>query len=92
LFLIIGIEMIIQLIIFFGKFFTYLRNKVFRKNQLTYIKEIKSFKVSDGVKFIKIEPRQKLGMGRFEINNQNARRVFQLGFDDTNSNKNLFSL
>lgn len=75
---------------FFSKFFAYMRNSEFRKNQLSYIKEIESFSIPDNVEFIKIEPQVKLGVSRFEINNTNIRQIFERGYDDTFAKQKLF--
>lgn len=73
---------------FFSKLFACLRNSQFRENQLRYIKEIRAFVNPTNIDFIKISPREKLSMGRYEINNGTARKIFQRGYDDTlNSDK-----
>lgn len=76
----------------YSKIFNYLRNKNYRNNQTEYIKEIENFSIPQNIEYIKISPRSRLGMGRFEINNDNARRVFQLGYDDTINNERIKSL
>lgn len=74
---------------FFSKLFAYMRNSEFRKNQLRYIKQVEDFSIPSNIEFIKIEPRIRLGMSRFEIDNENARKIFKRGYDDTFNNKNL---
>ena len=74
---------------FFAKLFTILRNSVFRKNQFNYYKEIEEFSIPRGVKFIKFSPLKKLQMSRHNINNENARRVFEQGYNEILGNKKL---
>ena len=77
---------------FFSKLFAYMRNSKFRKNQLSYIKQVENFSIPKNVEFIKIEPKEKLGMSRFEINNENARKIFKRGYDDTLNNRKLLEI
>lgn len=76
---------------FFSKFFACTRNPEFRKNQLNYIKQVENFSLPGNVEFIKIEPQVKLGMSRFEIDNENARKIFKRGYDDTFNNQKLLA-
>lgn len=73
----------------YSKLFNYLRNFTYRENQNRYIKEIENFSIPNNIQFIMISPEKKLAMGRFEIDNDNARKVFQRGFDDTINNESL---
>lgn len=74
---------------FVSKVFASLRNSVFRRNQLGYISEVESFTIPEHIKFIKIQPKEKLEMSRLEIDNANARKIFKRGYEDTYSNKKL---
>lgn len=74
---------------FVSKVFASLRNSVFRKNQLEYIDEVENFTIPEHVEFIKIQPREGLGMSRLEIDNANARKIFKRGYDDTFNNEEL---
>jgi predicted patatin/cPLA2 family phospholipase len=76
----------------FSKLYAYLRNKNFRRNQLEYIKEIENFTVPNNIEFINISPREKLDMSYFDIDNENARKVFQRGYEETFNSKNIRSL
>jgi len=77
---------------FFSKLFALIRNSEFRNNQLNYLKKIEDFSMPDNIEFIKLEPASRLNMGRFEINNENARKVFKRGYDDTFNNQKLRTL
>lgn len=77
---------------FFSKFFAYMRNAKFRKNQMNYFKQIENFSIPKNIEFIKIEPKEKLGMSRFEIDNENARKIFKRGYDDTLNNGKLLEI
>lgn len=77
---------------FWSKLLTYARNSDYRKNQLNYIKEIENFLIPNNVEFIKIEPKTRLGMGRFEIDNDNAKKIFKRGYDDILDNPALSTL
>jgi len=77
---------------FFSKFFAYMRNSKFRKNQMNYFKQVENFSIPKNVEYIKIEPKEKLGMSRFEINNENARKIFKRGYEDTLQNEDLKKL
>lgn len=74
---------------FKSKAFAYLRGAEFKKNQLAYFREIAQFSPPRNVEFIKISPKEKLGMSRFEIDNENARKIFKRGHDDTFNNEKL---
>ncbi len=74
---------------FFSKAFAFLRGGEFRKNQLNYINQVEKFSIPGNVEFIKIEPRERLDMSRFEINNKNAKKIFQRGYNDTLNNEKL---
>jgi predicted patatin/cPLA2 family phospholipase len=77
---------------FLSKLYTFMRNNIFRKNQMNYFREMENFSAPKNVNFLKIIPSAKLAMSRYEIDNTNARKVFQRGYEETLSNDKLKKL
>jgi len=75
---------------YFAKLFTYIvKNKEFKKNQLNYFRRTKNFSIPKDIEFVKLIPSEKLSMNRWNIDNENARKIFQRGYDDTFNNEKL---
>ncbi len=75
---------------FFSKLAAWLGNSLYRENLLGHIHEIQDFTPPTNVEYWRIGPTKKLKMGRFEIDNEEARRVFQDGYDDIISAQKTF--
>ena len=70
----------------YAKIYTYLRNQEYKKRQLSYIREIENFLPPKGMEFVRLCPMKKLSMTRFEIDNENARKIFNQGYEETLQN------
>jgi len=68
---------------FFSKLYARIRNKEFKKNQLTYIKEIENFTKPYNIEFIKISPRKKLGISLFGASKEEGIKIFNKGYKET---------
>jgi predicted patatin/cPLA2 family phospholipase len=66
----------------FSKLLAFLGNATYRRNQFENLDKIKNFVPPEGVEFIKLTPSKPLNMGRFEIDNTTAQRVFNVGCED----------
>jgi predicted patatin/cPLA2 family phospholipase len=74
------------------RIFVSLRNKIFKRNQYNYLAEIHNFKVPTNVSFALIQPQYKLGMSHWEINNDNANKIFNRGYEETIHNNKLIEI
>lgn len=74
---------------FFSKLYARIRNKEFRKNQLSYIKEIEDFVKPHGIEFIKISPSEKLDISLFGTTKEEGNKIFDKGYRETINNEKL---
>lgn len=70
---------------FFSTVYAYMRNARFRHQQMAYLREMDAFVPPRNVKYLHLVPLQRLGMSRFDIDNENAREVFMRGVSDIHS-------
>jgi predicted patatin/cPLA2 family phospholipase len=76
----------------FSKIFTLTRNKIFKKNQFQYFRDVHDFKPPQDIELIVLSPISLAGMGRWNNENKNAQIVFQSGYNETLTNKKLLDL
>jgi len=77
---------------FISKVYACLRNGEFRRNQLSYFREMENFSPPSGIHFLYLSPASKLAMSRYKIDNKNARKIFEQGYRETLSRKELRDL
>jgi predicted patatin/cPLA2 family phospholipase len=73
----------------YAKIYTYMRNREYKERQLSYIKQIENFVPPKNVEFVHLYPLKKLNMSRIETDNDNARKIFNQGYDETFHNEEL---
>jgi predicted patatin/cPLA2 family phospholipase len=73
----------------FIRIFMWLRNREYRKNQSEYYRQMTEFAVPSGIKFLRLAPKRGLGMSRWDIDNANANKVFDRGYQDLIESKEL---
>ena len=74
---------------FFSKKFTSLRNSEYRKHQLAYYEQIEHFVAPQGIELKVFEPKSKLVMSRWNIDNANANKIFAQGYQELKANLEL---